>query len=95
MANITKLENTWKLSGDVTIAHLHVLSVETKTFPSQLTIDLSGASHVDTATISMMFEWLRQAQSQACQLSFSGFPKNLKSLIDLYGVADLIPVTSH
>jgi phospholipid transport system transporter-binding protein len=95
LANIIKSENTWKLSGDVTIEHLHVLSAETKTFPSQLTIDLSGASDVDTATISMIFEWLRQAQTQACQLSFSGLPKNLKSLIDLYGVADLIPVTSH
>jgi phospholipid transport system transporter-binding protein len=95
LANIIKSENTWKLSGDVTISHLPVLLAESKDFPSRLTIDFSAASDVDTATISVIFEWLRQAQAQACQLSFSGMPNNLKSLIDLYGVADLIPVTSH
>ena len=63
--------------------------------PGQLEIDLAGVAAVDTATISIMFEWLRRAQAQQCELKFANFPQNLISLATLYGVQDIIPQTTH
>jgi phospholipid transport system transporter-binding protein len=73
----------------------HAMLAETKTFPKQLKMDFSGVTNVDTATISLIFEWLRQAQNQGSQLTFTKLPENLHSLINLYGVVDLIPDTSR
>ena len=95
MGQINKLEKVWKLSGDISISATHTLLAETKFFPKQLKMDFSGVTNVDTATISLIFEWLRQAQNQGSQLTFTKLPENLHSLINLYGVVDLIPDTSR
>jgi phospholipid transport system transporter-binding protein len=95
LVQINKLEKVWKLSGDISMSATHSLLAETKTFPKQLKMDFSGVTNVDTATISLIFEWLRQAQNQGSQLTFTKLPENLHSLINLYGVVDLIPDTSR
>ncbi len=55
-------------------------------------IDLEKINEVDSTVISMMLEWLRLAHKKGCQLQFVNLPQNLKSLIQLYGIADLIPI---
>lgn len=57
-----------------------------------LVIDLAQVTEVDSAAVSMLLEWLRKARRHNCQLHFINMPKNLKSLAQLYGVFDLIPV---
>ena len=52
-------------------------------------VDLSGVTEVDSAAVSLLLEWRRQAQNNA--LRFAHLPSALRSLADLYGVADLIP----
>ena len=52
-------------------------------------VDLAGVTEVDSAAVSLLLEWRRQAQNAA--LRFANLPAALKSLADLYGVADLIP----
>ncbi len=52
-------------------------------------VDLAGVTEVDSAAVSLLLEWRRQAQNNA--LRFAHLPAALKSLADLYGVADLIP----
>ncbi len=95
MGKIDKLEKVWKLSGDITMSSAHTLLADTKKFPKQFKMDFSGVKNVDTATISLIFEWIRQAQNQGSQLTFTKLPENLHSLINLYGVVDLIPHTSR
>lgn len=93
MAQIQKTEKTWKISGDVTVACAPELLAESGHLPAdaRLLIDFSEVGHVDTATLSVMFEWLRHAQKKKCNLKFTHVPKNLQSLMALYGVAELIP----
>lgn len=52
-------------------------------------VDLAEVTEVDSAAVSLLLEWRRQAQSTT--LRFANLPAALKSLADLYGVADLIP----
>ena len=97
MAQINKSDNYWQIEGDITIAHAQTLLGESNSLPMAcaLVIDLAKVTHVDTASISLMFEWLRHAQAKKCELRFANLPKNLLSLIALYGVADLIPQAAH
>ena len=97
MAQINKSETRWEIEGDLTIAHAQTLLEESGAFPMAcaLVVDLAKVTHVDTASISLMFEWLRHAQAKKCDLRFANFPKNLLSLIALYGVEDLIPQATH
>ena len=97
MAHINKLGERWEIDGDITINHAPALLIESNQLPMAgvLTVDFSKVTHVDTATISLIFEWLRHAQAKKCDLRFVNFPENLLSLIALYGVADLIPQAAH
>ncbi|MES2554249.1 MAG: STAS domain-containing protein [Pseudomonadota bacterium] len=102
MAQIIKEQHRWMVSGDMTIAHVESLLAESKEMTSadknmekSLEIDLGEVTDVDTATISLLFEWLREAHSHKCKIKFSNFPQNLVSLATLYGVVELLPQTSH
>lgn len=93
LAQIQKTEKSWNVSGDMTIAHAPALLPESRHLPAQarLVINFAEVTHVDTATLSLMFEWLRHARKKNCDLKFAHLPKNLQSLIALYGVTELIP----
>lgn len=52
-------------------------------------VDLAGVTEIDSAAVSLLLEWRRQALPAA--LRFANLPLALKSLADLYGVAELIP----
>jgi len=52
-------------------------------------VDLAEVTEVDSAAVSLLLEWRRQAQNTT--LRFANLPTALKSLADLYGVAELIP----
>ena len=93
MAQIQKTAKSWKISGDITIDDTPSLLSETHYLPAQLSlvVDFSEVGHVDTATLSLMFEWLRHAQTKDCDLKFSHLPQNLQSLMALYGITELIP----
>lgn len=53
-------------------------------------VDLSGVREVDSSAVSLMLEWSRRARGQGGSVTFSGLPANLCSLLELYGVAELI-----
>ncbi len=102
MAQISKSQinqstSRWEIAGDITITHAQTLLAESASLPmaGALVVDLAEVTHVDTASISLMFEWLRHAKTKKCDLQFANFPKNLLSLIALYGVVDLIPQVAH
>jgi phospholipid transport system transporter-binding protein len=57
---------------------------------ADLVVDLSGVSDVDSSAVSLLLEWRRVAQAAARRVEFVNIPPNLKSLADLYGVADLL-----
>lgn len=93
MAQIRQDGDRWLLSGDMTIVQVNALLAESAVLPTTpvLEIDLAGVSDVDTASISLLFEWLRRAQAQKSKATIANLPQNLTSLAALYGVLDLIP----
>ena len=49
-------------------------------------VDLSALAEIDSAAVSLLLEWRRANPN----LHFVGFSDNLKSLVTLYGVLDLV-----
>ena len=57
-----------------------------------LTIDLNKVTEVDSTIVSMLLEWMRAMQKNNQVLHVINMPDSLKSLIQLYGVTELIPL---
>ncbi len=97
MAQILKEQGRWLLSGDMTLEQIAALLAEKPALvlSKQLEIDLSGVTEIDTTTISLLLEWQRHAMANGVQLTYARLPANLVSLATLYGVQNIIPVTTH
>ena len=53
-------------------------------------VDLSGVTEVDSAAVSLLLEWRRQALAANRRIEYVNLPANLQSLADLYGVSELL-----
>jgi phospholipid transport system transporter-binding protein len=92
VAEITKNDGKWLISGDLLLDDIESLLAHHVVAGSKnLEVDMSGVSEVDSTTISLLFEWLRQARGSKCELVYTNLPANLTSLASLYGVLNLIP----
>lgn len=82
----------FRIQGRITIDNAHaVLAEGLKHFDRDgVVVDLSQVEEVDSSAVSLVLEWLREAQRNKRKLSFINLPDNLKSLATLYGVLDLI-----
>lgn len=56
----------------------------------QITLDLAAVTEVDSAALSLLLEWRREALRNGRTIRYVNLPANLRSLAELYGVADLI-----
>jgi phospholipid transport system transporter-binding protein len=86
------------VQGPVTIDNvLAVTQQGTALFDSKpyWTVDLNEITDVDSTVISMLLEWRRIARRKNCRLQFVNLPASLKSLIQLYGIVELIPVSEN
>jgi phospholipid transport system transporter-binding protein len=57
---------------------------------SDVLVDLSGVTEVDSSAVSLLLEWRRQAFAAKRRIVYVNLPSNLKSLAVLYGVSDLL-----
>ena len=55
-----------------------------------VTIDLGGVTEADSAAVSLLLEWRREAARRRLQIRFLNTPQNLQSLMQLYGVSELM-----
>ena len=60
-----------------------------------LVIDLAQVETVDSAAVSLLLAWLREAQRSSVKLCFAHVPENLLCLARLYGVADMLPLCGN
>ena len=56
----------------------------------QVTVDLSTVTEVDSSALSLLLEWRREAGRNQRVVRYLNLPANLKSLAQLYGVAELL-----
>ncbi len=86
------------LAGPVTLANVNtVLDEGARLFKASaltvgavVTVDLGGVTEVDSTAVSLLLEWRRAAQRDKRVIEYVNYPANLKSLIQLYGVAELL-----
>lgn len=55
-----------------------------------MVIDLARVTEVDSSAVSMLLEWQREAGRRNCLLRFVNTPLNLRNLVQLYGLSDLM-----
>ena len=55
-------------------------------------IDFARVEAVDSSAVSLMLAWLRSAQRRKVTLTYINVPDNLRSLANLYGVAESLPL---
>jgi len=53
-------------------------------------IDLAEVAVVDSAAVATLLAWQRAARRSGKSLAFTNLPANLQSLVQLYGVADIV-----
>lgn len=58
-------------------------------------IDLSDVVAVDSAAVATLLAWQCAALNRGLSLHFSSLSSNLESLIDLYGVSDLLALATE
>lgn len=56
----------------------------------ETTLDLSGVTEVDSAAVSLLFEWRRAALAANRRIRYVNLPDNLTSLAKLYGVTEIV-----
>lgn len=54
-------------------------------------IDLGEVTELDSSLLAVLFAWMRAAKAGGRPLALARLPADLKSLAQLYGVAELLP----
>ena len=54
-------------------------------------VDLGEVTELDSSLLAVLFAWMREARRQGRDLALARVPPDLKSLAQLYGVAELLP----
>lgn len=82
------------LSGPVTLDNVRAVLEEGNRLFTEgaVTLDLSGVTDVDSTAVSLLLEWRREALRGKRAIEYVNYPDNLKSLIELYGVSELLAV---
>jgi phospholipid transport system transporter-binding protein len=60
----------------------------------QTEIDLADVTAVDSVAVATLLAWQRAASERGAALTFNNLPANLRSLVAVYGVADLLHFVS-
>ena len=79
------------VSGPVTLDNaLALLEAGVRYLDRTTVIDFSEVSEIDSASVSLMLEWSRQARKKGATVRFANLGESIRSLTNLYGVEDLI-----
>ena len=84
-----------KVSGSMTMDHATVLLADGTAAlqAGRTTFDLSAVAEIDSSGLAVLFGWQRAADAMGKSLTIVNPPNNLRSLADVYGVADLLPLS--
>lgn len=83
------------LAGDLngrTVTGLDMIGRDWISRYDHLTVDCSEISSVNTAAAALLAGWYRYAQSVSCDLSYVGITEQLRAILTVSGVFDLLPI---
>ena len=86
-------EGRYRVQGPVTLDTVQPLLEEgIRRFDgTEVRVDLSGVTDADSAAVALLLAWARDAAVRGRRIRFEHLTKNLKSLIDLYELGELLP----
>lgn len=93
---ITAADGRLRVAGPLTIDTITAVLAESEplfTAPETV-VDLAAVTEVDSAGVSLLLQWQRSARAAGRTISVVNLPASLKSLAELYGVAELIPAAA-
>jgi phospholipid transport system transporter-binding protein len=84
------------LSGPVTLANAARVLEEGRQHLAEgaRTVDFGEVTEMDSAALALALSWLREARAAKRELSFANLPEALRTLSQLYGLEDLLPVSA-
>ena len=92
---IVRQGNRYLIDGPVTLDNVATLISEGAAFDGDsVIIDLARVTSVDSSALSLLLEWIRRFSSGGRQIAFVNIGDNLRSLAELYGIVDLIPLAA-
>jgi len=59
-----------------------------------LVLDLAAVEESDSTALSLMLECTREAKARGFGIRFANLPTNLRSLAEVYGVLELLPLAA-
>lgn len=71
-----------------------LISPENQRLGNELVVDFAHLNKVDSSAVSLMLAWMREAKRSNVKLRFINVPHNLMSLAKLYGVAELLTLST-
>lgn len=92
MTAIIQNKDRWDVTGYIAMDNANSLLVSSKSLvlADHAVIDFGQVGEVDTSAVSLILEWRRRATAENKQITFVNLPKNLTSLMTLYGVTELV-----
>ena len=60
--------------------------------PGEQVFDFSQVAEADSSAVAVMLGWLRAAELSRSTVKFAEIPNGVRSLAELYGVSDLLPL---
>jgi phospholipid transport system transporter-binding protein len=86
-------DGRYRVQGPVTLATVQPLLEEgVRRFEgTDVRVDLSGVTDADSSAVALLLAWARDAALHGRHIRFEHLTKNLKSLIDLYELGELLP----
>jgi len=92
---IVRQGSRYLIEGPITLDNVTRLIDEGSVFEGEsVIVDLAGVSTADSSALSLLLEWMRHSAKGGRQIAFANMPRNLRSLAELYGLADLIPISA-
>jgi len=84
------------VSGPVTLANVARLLAEGRQHLAEGAgvVDLGEVTEMDSALLALALAWLRDARAAKRELAFANLPEAFQTLSRLYGVEDLLPLSS-
>ena len=56
-----------------------------------LLIDLGAVTEADSSALTLFLVWQRQAEARKISLTYVNWPENMKLLLDLYNLDEILP----
>jgi phospholipid transport system transporter-binding protein len=86
-------DGRYRVQGPVTLATVEALLEEgERRFDGrEIHVDLAGVTEADSSAVALLLAWARDAGTRGRRISFENLNENLRTLITLYEVGDLLP----